>query len=330
MGKFALLTALLSLLGRSSGFATELCSHDEVVDSIKNNIRCEMMIVQDLLDSNIMNRVNLSSNDPALELLKTLEPSLLLNTGAKFFECAAVAVTCLRPGFWQKIPKETGLNVRNMISRMGMGENSDEDEDKDENGLFIQFDKGNDCIDDFENIKKEVNREGGKCLDKTVQFMSNRMSSLQAEVNNDDLTAHITNDVCSQIEKDVKCAVDVRVSCLSERENKGMIEIAYQIRDHALDVKTQVTDQTWNMLSTLSDFTRDPDELDSFKASFDFYEKMTTCGLGSSTSTNKDYTFEKSFDSLMLVTNSATKARRDPIMISVFSSALVILISSMF
>merc|ERR1712183_39289 len=204
---------------------------------------------------------------------------------------------------------------------MGMGENSDEDEDKDENGLFIQFDKGNDCIDNFQNMGEEVVREGEKCLSKTFQFMKNLRNVSKAA---------LTKDVCSQTEKDVKCAVDVRVSCLSERENKGMIDIAYQIRDHALDVKTQVTDQTWNMLSTLSDFTRDPDELDSFKAIFDFYEKMTTCGLGSSTSTNKDYTFEKSFDSLMLVTNSATKARRDPIMISVFSSALVILISCMF
>ena len=140
--------------------------------------------------------------------------------------------------------------------------------------------------------------------------------------------AAVTKDVCSQTEKDVKCAVDVRVSCLSERENKGMIEIAYQIRDHALDVKTQVTDQTWNLLSTHPVMINEG--LDSFKAAFDFYEKMTTCGLGSSTSTNKDYTFEKSFDSLMLVTNSATKARRDPIMISVSSFALVILISCMF
>merc|ERR1719427_2429836 len=281
------------------------------------------MIVQDLLESNIMNRVNLSrgNSDPALELLRTIEPSLLLKTGAKFFECAAVAVTCLSPGFWQKIPKETGMrmSVRNMI-RMGMGENSDEEEDKDENGLFIQFDKGNDCIDNFENIEEEVVREEKKCLSKTFQFMKNLRNVSKAAV---------TKDVCSQTEKDVKCAVDVRVSCLSERENKGMIEIAYQIRDHALDVKTQVTDQTWNMLSTIS-----PDEiiggLDRFKATFDFYVKMTTCGLGSSTSTNKDYTFEKSFDSLMLVTNSATKARRDPIMISVSSFALVILISCMF
>merc|ERR1719427_1911394 len=68
------------------------------------------MIVQDLLESNIMNRVNLSrgNSDPALELIRTIEPSLLLKTGAKFFECAAVAVTCLSPGFWQKIPKKTG------------------------------------------------------------------------------------------------------------------------------------------------------------------------------------------------------------------------------
>jgi len=284
-----------------------------------------MMIVQDLLESNIINRVNWSRREPGLELLRTLEPSLLLKTGAKFFECAAVAVTCLSPGFWQKIPKETGQNeinmIRNMISRMGKGGNSDEEEeDKDENGLFIQFDKGNDCIDNFQNIGEEVIREGEKCLSKTFQFMKNLRNVSKAA---------LTKDVCSQTEKDVKCAVDVRVSCLSERENKGMIEIAYQIRDHALDVKTQVTDQTWNMLSTIS-----PDEiiggLDRFKATFDFYVKMTTCGLGSSTSTNKDYTFEKSFDSLMLVTNSATKARRDPIMISVFSSALVILISCMF
>merc|ERR1719427_1387949 len=220
------------------------------------------MIVQDLLNSNIINRVNWGSDDPALELLRTIEPSLLLKTGAKFLECAAVAVTCLSPGFWQKIPKETGMrmSVRNMI-RMEMGENSDEDEDKDEKGLFIQFDKGNDCIDNFQNIGEEVIREGEKCLSKTFQFMKNLRNVSKAAV---------TKDVCSQTEKDVKCAVDVRVSCLSERENKGMIEIAYQIRDHALDVKTQVTDQTWNMLSK----SKIIGGLDGFKATFDFYEKM--------------------------------------------------------
>merc|ERR1719427_1739196 len=143
------------------------------------------MIVQDLLESNIMNRVNLSrgNSDPALELLRTIEPSLLLKTGAKFFECAAVAVTCLSPGFWQKIPKETGMrmSVRNMI-RMGMGENSDEDE---ENGLFIQFDEGNDCIDNFQNIGEEVIREGEKCLSKTFQFMKNLTNVSKAAVTKD-------------------------------------------------------------------------------------------------------------------------------------------------
>merc|ERR1712096_24063 len=123
-------------------------------------------------------------------------------------------------GFWQKIPKETGQNeinmIRNMISRMEKGGNSDEDEDKDENGLFIQFDKGNDCIDNFENIKKEVSREEEKCLGKTFQFMKNLRNVSKAVP----VPAAVTKDVCSQTEKDVKCAVDVRVSCLTERENK--------------------------------------------------------------------------------------------------------------
>merc|ERR1711997_592176 len=214
MRKLAELTTLLSLLGRSSGFATELCSHNEVVDSIKNNIRCEMMIVEDLLDRNIINGVNLSSNDAGLELLRTLEPTLILNTAANLLECAALAVTCLSPGFWMKIPQAFGINVRSMISQNTMGQNFDR---KNEEGFLIEFDKGNDCIHNFGSIANESEREEERCLDRTIQFIDTAEDADMTQ-----FEAGVPDDVCSQIEKDVKCAVSIKVSCLSDRENTEM------------------------------------------------------------------------------------------------------------
>ena len=311
MRNIALLTTLLSLLGRSSGFATELCSHDEVVGSIKNNIRCEMMIVEDLLDRNIMNRVNLSSNDAGLELLRSLEPTLILNTAANLMECAALAVTCLSPGFWMKIPQAFGIDVRNMIPHNTMGLNSDR---KDEEGFLIEFDKGNDCIRNFESIAKEYGREEERCLNRTIQLIDTAEDADMTQ-----FEAGVPDDVCGQIEKDVKCAVNIKVSCLSDRENTGLKEISYQIRDHVLDVEDEATAQAKYLFGTAPENAFPPD----FMNIFDFFARIITCGLGSSTSTNKDYTYEKSFDSLMAITNKAdgepetgTQGSRDTTMIN--------------
>ena len=311
MRKLAELTTLLSLLGRSFGFATELCSHDEVVDSIKNNIRCEMMIVEDLLDRNIINGVNLSSNDAGLELLRTLEPTLILNTAANLLECAALAVTCLSPGFWMKIPQAFGINVRSMISQNTMGQNFDR---KDEEGFLVEFDKGNDCIHNFGSIANEYEREEERCLNRTIQFIDTAEDADMTQ-----FEAGVPDDVCSQIEKDVKCAVSIKVSCLSDRENTEMRKFFYQIRDHVLDIEEEATVQAKYLLGTAPENAFPPE----FMNIFDFFARIITCGLGSSTSTNKDYTYVKSFDSLMAITNKAheepetgTQGSRDTTMIN--------------